>query len=295
MYSIRELLDAFLPFPIFVSFSCGYGGKWITSHIVRKGTPVLSSFGRAIDLLQIVVRDRGRHPVKQLVEDLDMPDATMYRLLATLRDQGLLQLAHRGHYVAGPQLLCLNSYLQPSRIFAELARKRLTDLSFACGSIVHLGMFEDDMVTYLVKEGPDKGALFTREGMQLEAYCTGIGKVLLADLPPRQQAKYLASGPFVSLTPKTNVDVSKLRRELAEVKIQGFAIDNREISPNLSCIAVPVPSGNAPLSLGMSVSRLDSDNDPSEETELIALMRDAARDIGEMMVRKMVGSLPSLE
>lgn len=262
---------------------------------MRKGTPVLSSFGRAINLLQIVVRDRGRHPVKQLAEDLDMPDATIHRLLATLRDQGLLQLAHRGHYVAGPQLLSLTSYLQPSRIFAELARKRLSDLSVSCGAIVHLGMFEDDMVTYLVKEGRDKCALFTREGMQLEAYCTGIGKVLLADLPSRQQAKYLASGPFVSLTPKTNVDVSKLRRELAKVKIQGFAVDNREISPNLSCIAVPVPSGNVPLSLGMSVSRLNRDNDPSEEIELIALMRDAARDIGEMMVSEMVGSFPLLE
>ena len=246
--------------------------------------PILSSFGRAIKLLQLVVRDGGRHSVTHLAKDLGMPNATLYRLLATLTDQGLLQLARRGHYVAGPELLSLTSSLQLSRIAAELARQKLAELARESGAIVHMGTLEGDMVTYLVKEGRDNAALFTREGMQLEAYCTGIGKVLLADLPPEQQAQYLANGPFVALTPNTTVDVAALRGELTRVKNQGFAIDNREISPDLYCFAVPVPTGNSSLSLGISVSRLGAeDGDPSKVSGLFALMRATAADIGNIL------------
>ncbi|MEH6756691.1 MAG: IclR family transcriptional regulator [Parasphingorhabdus sp.] len=236
-------------------------------------------------MLQLVIRDGGRHSITHLVKNLDIPNATVYRLLATLTEQGLLQPARRGHYIAGPGLLSLTPYLQPSHIAAELARKSLSSLAASSGAIVHMGMLEDDMVTYLVKEGRGNDQLFTREGMQLEAYCTGIGKVLLAGLPPDQQSQYLANGPFVALTPNTTVDVNTLRAELEKVKDQRFAVDNREISPDLYCLAVPVPSNESAISLGISVSRLGGEVDQSNDAVLIASMYKTANEIADILSR----------
>jgi IclR family transcriptional regulator, acetate operon repressor len=259
---------------------------------MRKGTPVLSSFGKAMELLQLIIRDGGRHKLMHLAQDLDIPNATLYRLLATLMDQGLLQPSRKGYFVAGPKMLSLNPFLQPSRIAAELARESLIKLASTTRAIVHMGTFEDDMVTYLVKVGAGNDGLFTREGMQLEAYCTGIGKVLLADLPTEQRERYLANGPFVALTANTTVDVTTLRGELVRVKERGFAVDNREISADLYCLAVPIPVRDTALSLGISVSRLGSEPyDAAHDEALITAMHETAYQIAVMLDHKIARSL----
>ena len=81
------------------------------------------------------------------------------------------------------------------------------------------------MVTYRIKTGQGAGNLFTRVGMQLEAYCSGIGKMLLAHLPEEQQRAYLAGGPFPALTAKTITQPEALAQELERIRAQGFALD----------------------------------------------------------------------
>ena len=157
------------------------------------------------------------------------------------------------------------------------------------GAIVHMGTLEDDMVTYLVKEGAGNDQLFTREDMQLEAYCTGIGKVLLAGLPTEKQEQYLANGPFVALTDNTTIDAATLREELACVTKQGFAVDNREISPDLYCLAVPVPSNDTAIALGISVSRLGEEVDHTQDTNLIASMHKTAFEIADILTSEATG------
>lgn len=225
----------------------------------------------------------------QLVKHLDIPNATLYRQLSTLVDQGLLQATRRGHYVAGPTLLSLRQFLEPTLIATELARASLIKLAEKSGAIVHMGTLENDMVTYLVKVGDDKNKLFTREGMQLEAYCTGIGKVLLADLPSEDQERYLANGPFVALTENTKVDMAVLRAELAKVKRQGFGVDNREISPDLLCIAVPILVPHTKLRLGISISLLGGSHvDTQGEQRLSIAMHKTAQEIGDSLVAAQV-------
>src|SRR5690606_3592173 len=105
---------------------------------------------------------------------------------------------------------------------------------------VHLAVFEADMVTYLAKEDGGRNSVLTIEGTQLEAYCSGLGKVLLAYLPEPERERYLADGPFVRLTPNTIIEPDELRRELAHIRTRGYAIDDGEVQPNLRCVAVPL-------------------------------------------------------
>jgi DNA-binding IclR family transcriptional regulator len=102
------------------------------------------------------------------------------------------------------------------------------------------------MVTYLVKTtGRASGLMpiFTREHAQLEAYCTGIGKMLLAHLPASEQQAYVAASPFVALTSRTITEPADLLATFKLIRKQGFSIDDGETADDLYCIAVPLRYG----------------------------------------------------
>lgn len=113
--------------------------------------------------------------------------------------EGYLAALGGGRHVAGARLLGLLHGLDEKQIIANVAAPLLHELAARVRSVVQLGTFENDMMTYRIKTGRGANALFTRVGMQLEAYCSGMGKVLMAHLPEAEREAYLASGPFVAL------------------------------------------------------------------------------------------------
>jgi IclR family transcriptional regulator, acetate operon repressor len=141
-------------------------------------------------------------------------------------------------------------------ILARISRPILRKLARESGQTAHLGVLTGDMVTYLVKEQGRAAPIFTREGMKLEAYCSGIGKVLLSDLVAERLEDYLSGEPFVALTHRTLTDPEKLRREFARVRKNNFAVDNREVADDLHCIAVPVRDSRGRVVAAVSLSKL---------------------------------------
>jgi DNA-binding IclR family transcriptional regulator len=145
--------------------------------------------------------------------------------------------------------------VSPTDQAARIARPKLQRLAQATGATAHLGVLDTDMVTYLVKAHPPgraQSSILSRENTQLEAYCSAIGKVLLAALPPCALERYLAAGPFVALTPRTITDPAVLRTHLAQVRVEARAEDTGEIDPHLHCIAVPIPGAHLAVSLSFA-------------------------------------------
>ena len=155
--------------------------------------------------------------------------------------------------------------------------RRLQDRE-AC-RVVQLGTFENDMVTYRIKTGRGAGDFFTRVGLQLEAYCTGIGKVLLAHLPERERQAYLDTGPFPALTAKTITDPAHLRATLEDVRRDDFARDDEEIAEGLVCLAVPIRSADGTVAAAISASRSTAVAHRRSEAEMLAALHEAAAQI----------------
>jgi DNA-binding IclR family transcriptional regulator len=234
-----------------------------------------ASLEKALLLFNRVISDRGNTALKDLAADLGLPRSTLYRLAGTLQDFGLITRHARGHYDIG---LALAARLQGVTVVSQLARLSrplLLRLADECGATAHLGVLQDGMVTYVVKvagKAAGQGAVFTRENAQLEAYCSGIGKVLLAWLPEDERDRYLAAGPFVPLTSQTITDSHALRDCLDIVRREGFAQDDGEVADNLFCLAVPVagPQGAVHAAISISVERAARDQ------------RDKAADIAKL-------------
>lgn len=239
-------------------------------------TPSIRSLEKALALLRQLARDGGVSSISQVATEISLPLSTAHRIAATFERQGFVVRVKRGHFLPGPALLNLANTQTSDRMLAALGRPVVVKLARETRCIAHLGVLSAGMVTYLLKAGERKLPLFTREGTQLEAYCTGIGKVLLAALPKLELSDYLADGPFIRLTPNTIIDTNKLRRVLAAVRTQGYATDDSEMDTDLRCLAVPVRDSEGRVIAAMSISTSQHDVDLTDLRIHLETLRAAA-------------------
>jgi len=235
-----------------------------------------SSLQKGLRLLNEVLADRGRSSLSQISARIGMPLATAHRMAVTLVEEGYLTRVRKGHFLAGsmmggvplPPISKLAAYLRP-----QLARR-----AKSFGAFAHFGMLEEEMVTYYVKEGPGDRDLFSEEDMQLEAYCTGMGKILLAAMPPAAFEAYLDNGPFVALTERTITDAARLRLEIEDARNSGVAFDRYEIRDDVFCVAVPLISDRKIAVGGISLSFVGSAPDTLKLRRAIRSLRTIAQN-----------------
>ena len=239
---------------------------------------------RAIDLLLAVLRDSGRSGIGEIARALEMPASTAHRLLARLQARGLVERTGRGRYAAGLALAGPREGAARWPALAQATRPILRGLATRLCCVCHLGILDSGMVTYVVKEAAGPTPLFTREAMQLEAYCSAVGKVLLAHLSAQELERYLAEGVLVALTPRTITDGDALRTCLAAVRMQDYALDDRETDDDLSCVAVPLRDGSGAVIAALSAAATEPNADAGSRSKLEAL-RQAAGAIEEQLRR----------
>jgi DNA-binding IclR family transcriptional regulator len=240
------------------------------------------SVNRALDLLSAVIDDGGASTLPSIARAKALPVATAYRLVHSLIGRGYLLAAGGGRFVPGAALAGRTGLMSIRPALTIFGRSVIKNLSHSTGCVAHLGVLEEDMVTYLIKEGPAHEHMFTEEGKQLEAYCSGIGKALLAALPMEQRKAYLATAPFVALTEHTITDQLALDEELQRIAKQGFARDQEEVALGLQCLSVCVFGPKFVPIAAISVSR-SSDDENLSETCLLQCLRKASTDLSSKL------------
>jgi DNA-binding IclR family transcriptional regulator len=137
-----------------------------------------------------------------------------------------------------------SAYLQGSDL-AAIARPHLETLRDEVGETAYLVIFSRGEIVQLCKADGKQAVSATIRSMVREpAYCTATGKVLLSGLEPEAFDKYVTDTALQSFTPQTITSKAQLRREIAKVREQGFALDAEEFVPNLCCVSVPVFDGD---------------------------------------------------
>jgi DNA-binding IclR family transcriptional regulator len=177
----------------------------------------------------------------ELSRRANLPKASCHRLVQTLEEVGAIVRGANGRYRLGMLLSSLSQNVAVKELLREVGRPLLVDLSARLDMTIHLGMLENDMVYYLSKFAtPTSFVSHTRSGARLEAYCSGLGKVLLSALQEDELESFILEGELVALTPHTITDRIALRKELDKVRRQGFAVDDCEARIDTRCVAVPV-------------------------------------------------------
>ncbi len=232
-----------------------------------------TTLAKGLALLRAIVADNARSSLSELARAQGIPLATAHRLALTLETEGFVARVRKGCFKPGPALAALTDTISRADPLVARLRRPLARLARDSGAFVHYGVLEEGMVTYLIKEAPGTDSIFTAEAMQLEAYCSAIGKVLLAALPEPDLDAYLATGPFVALTAQTITDPERLFSEIATVRREGLGFDRHEIREDLFCVGVPVGTLGGSVRGAISLSFLGEVPDGERRARLVQRVR----------------------
>lgn len=198
--------------------------------------------GKALAVLdQIASYSR---PVRfgELLNDSDLPKATLYRFVQTLTNQRMLQYdPERQTYAPGLRLVRLAHAAWAQSSLAPVARAHIDALSAETGETVHLAQLDHAQVLYVDKRNArDPVEMFSQAGKVGPAYCTGVGKAMLAFLPESELKTALAQQSWHRFTSTTHCSAASLSKELAEIRKEGLSFDREEHEVGIVCVATPI-------------------------------------------------------
>ena len=219
------------------------------SSIERTGG--VQSLDRAFGLLEHMAAAGGDVALSELATSSGLPLPTIHRIIRTLVGSGYVRQLPSRRYALGPRLIGLGD--AASRMLGSWAQPQLAGLVDAVGETANMAMLDGDAVVY-VAQVPSKHSMrmFTEVGRRVPAHCTGVGKVLLAQLPDVEVLALVGRTGMVAQTPHTITDPDRLLRELEKVRQQGYAVDDAEQELGVRCVAVAVPGGPSMTALSVS-------------------------------------------
>jgi DNA-binding IclR family transcriptional regulator len=121
--------------------------------------------------------------------------------------------------------------------------------------------------------------MFSQAGKVGPAYCTGVGKAMLAFLPEPELSGAISQQSFHRFTPNTLTGEAALRADLAEVRARGFALDREEHEPGIICAAVPILSAAGRVLGAISVTGTTGRTSLEALEALVPRIRAAAQAI----------------
>ena len=212
--------------------------------------------GKALDVLDGVAAFGRPVRFSDILDRSAYPKATLYRILQTLTSQGMLSYnPDRQTYSLGVRLVRLAHTAWQQSSLAPVARPHLDTLSRSVGETVHLAQLDHGQVLYVDKRNPAVPIeMFSQAGKVGPAYCTGVGKAMLAFLDPDELARLLPQQSFHRFTENTLTSEDALKSELATIRARGYSFDNEEHEPGIVCIAVPVLSRTGRVLGALSVT-----------------------------------------
>lgn len=210
--------------------------------------------------LRILALFSERRPVLRLAEIAALagvPLPTAFRLVATLEGDGYLERLPDGGLRPGLAVLTLGFAALRGLGLVQVAGPVLRELFARVGHTVNLGVLGGEGVLYVVRLQSD-AALVTANvgvGSTLPAVVTSIGKVLLAALDDAELAARLRAERFEGpWGPRAVRSAAALRRQLARVRSDGYAIQDEEVAAGLRSIAAPVRGAEGAVVAAVNVA-----------------------------------------
>lgn len=251
-------------------------------------TNTLSSVAKAFRILTFFGQDSLTGlGVSALARRAHLSKTTTHRLLQELEDVGAVERIGRV-YRMGSLIHSLGAPKDESLYITvrEALTPALAQLFERTKQTVHLAVLDGTRVMYLNKLfGPTAIRSPSRSGGQAPAYCTGVGKALLAF--DQESAELVVQEPLHAWTPQTITDSNCFLDRLAEIRESGMAEDREEFMLGLSCVAAPVFDRARRPVAALSVSGATTDFDPEHNGAILrSLAFEASQNLQASLTKK---------
>ena len=229
------------------------------------------------------------HPAGLTSQELELalglPKTTVNRLIHLLMDAGLIiSSSQRGRaYQLGPRILNLLHGAADGRWIEQLTRAPLQQLAERTGQSAFISRLRNGQIRSVSCAAPDTMVrLYIAPETVLPANATATGKAILANISS-DEADALLSIDLEIFTPRTKTDADALRAELAQVREQGYAVEEEEHVPGLASMACPIRTSDQTTlyTVGLTGAR-DLVMGKNKEKHVVAMM-EAASHLAQLL------------
>ncbi len=214
----------------------------------------IASLEKGIKVLELLAQ-HGELSVSEAAKLMDTNRAGSHRFISTLKDLGYVEQNANSKYQPTLKIMRLATKVANQFEIRRVAKPYMHRLSMMFKETINLGFFKNQEIIHIDKiDSLEVLRMDSALGDKAPAYCTGLGKAILAFLPEHELEHYLEHTEFKQLVPNTITDKDEFRSELERVRLNGYAIDDEEMTIGLSCIAVPIFDHNSYPAYAISVS-----------------------------------------
>lgn len=244
----------------------------------------MTSLARGLAVLRAFSDSRKPQTIANISQQTGIPRAAVRRCLHTLKQLGYVD-AELNNFSLRPKVLTLGySYLSSTPLTVS-AQPYLNNISRQLNESCSLAVLDDGEVLYVARSATSRVmSVALNAGSRLPAYCTSLGRVMLAHLPADELDAYLARTKLRAMTPNTVTAPKRLREILAGVRQSGYAINNEELEVGLRSIAVPVRGASgkvlAALNVGAQAARVSTEQ---MENEFLPALQRCAQELAVLL------------
>jgi len=242
---------------------------------------------KTLDILETIrSRDAG-FKLAELSRQVELPKATVYRILTTLEGRGYLDRASDGSYRMAKKLFNLQRSESEEQILNRVALPVMEQVVDATKETVNLGILDaGEVVVINTVESPQAVRMSSKIGNRRHLHSTALGKIFLAGLPEKEFLRLIRMKGTPRLTDHTLTTKADVVEEINRVRKQGWAMDNQENEIEGRCIGAPIltPDGRvvAALSISGPVFRMDVARAKSLVPQLKAFCAEISGKLGQL-------------
>lgn len=245
----------------------------------------VKSAGRVLDILELLSRSEKPMALKDLVSALALPKSSAHALLQTLQARGYVERDTADRYGLNESLRQSPGWIGgPEAHLAAVARPVMERLRDDLDESVFLGVRAGRGDVKVIAKSVSRAQIrYDSDDPGLRpAYCTGMGRILLAYWDKKSADAYLMRTRLRAFTPRTVTDAGKLRAILSRVSADGYAILEEEYVLGGSATAAPVIGGDGTVVAALNVGTVSA-RYPAAKSRIVAGVVRAAATISQRL------------
>lgn len=245
----------------------------------------LSSLNKSLYVIDLLGRNPRGLSLSKISEILQIPASTVHHILRTFLSHGYIsQDAETKKYSLGFRFVSMSKTILDNLDVRKIAHDHLTGLHERCRESVFLAVLRDGKIAYIDRIHYLSGlSLATNVGFTTDPHATAGGKVLLSELTREEIERIYRNRSLQRYGKNTITALHALLKELEQIRIQGYAIDDEEYYEGVRCVGAPIRAGGkivAALSITGSVFSMTMDR---INEELVPLAVETAGNISSEM------------
>lgn len=220
---------------------------------------IIKSAIKIFDVLELVIEEK-KTTLTDISEKTNYTKSTTQRILNTLKYLHYIdQDSSTYEYFPTMKIHTLGQHLMISNIIKKTSRKHLEKMANEINETINLGILDGYTIIYLdkiVSTSPLR--VDVDSSMNIPIYCSALGKSMAAF----SSTKYSFDNTYIKYTNNTISSDEDFKKELQDIKKQGYAIDNEEFVKGLICVGMPILNKNneAMASLSISIPKIRFEN-----------------------------------